>query len=246
MSKRQTRSAFGFWAWARTVPLIAVLLLGGYLSYRYHLLLREQRDLVDHTYEVITTIRSLFNKIVDAETGQRGYVITGDSAYLEPYRNALGSVPEALARLRELIADSPSQLDRSRQLEAALAVKLDELGHTVGLRRERSFDAARAAIVAGGGKQTMDAIRVVVVDELSAAESRLLNERWQQARRTERHILIVALFGAALSVITRVAMALFVPRWQRWHHRRRLLNQAAARPSTSTRTKDPSASGRAS
>jgi CHASE3 domain sensor protein len=54
------------------------MLCGGYLSYRYNILLRENRDLVVHTYQVINAINGLLIRLEDAETGQRGYIITGD------------------------------------------------------------------------------------------------------------------------------------------------------------------------
>jgi methyl-accepting chemotaxis protein len=56
------------------------MLCGGYLSYRYNILLRENRDLVVHTYQVINAIDGLLIRLEDAETGQRGYIITGDAS----------------------------------------------------------------------------------------------------------------------------------------------------------------------
>ena len=68
-----------------TLPLLFAMLCGGYLSYRYNILLRENRDLVVHTYQVINAIDGLLIRLEDAETGQRGYIITGDASYLAPY-----------------------------------------------------------------------------------------------------------------------------------------------------------------
>ena len=63
-----------------TLPLLFAMLCGGYLSYRYNILLRENRDLVVHTYQVINAIDGLLIRLEDAETGQRGYIITGDAS----------------------------------------------------------------------------------------------------------------------------------------------------------------------
>ena len=119
------------------VPFLVVLLFGSYLSYRYNGILRENRELVVHTHQVIATINDLFIVIEDAETGQRGFVITGEPAYLDPYRSALQTVPRSLVALRLLVTDSPNQMDQVATLEASLEKKLDELGATIALRHLR-------------------------------------------------------------------------------------------------------------
>jgi CHASE3 domain len=60
------------------IPLIIVVTVGGYLSYRYNMILKDNRDLVVHTYRVISAVERAFSDIQDAETGQRGFIITGD------------------------------------------------------------------------------------------------------------------------------------------------------------------------
>src|SRR5260370_13526588 len=91
-------------------PLVLVLALGGYLSYRYNMILKDNRDLVVHTYQVISAVERAFSDIQDAETGQRGFIITGDEKYLEPYERALPTTPESLPEIRQLIVDRPVQL----------------------------------------------------------------------------------------------------------------------------------------
>jgi CHASE3 domain sensor protein len=130
------------------VPFLAVLLLGSYLSHRYNGILRDNRDLVVHTYQVIANINDLFIVIEDAETGQRGFIITGELTYLDPYQSALQTVPRSLAALRLLVVDSPKQMDQVASLEGFLDRKLEELGATIALRRSQGFDAARSMIIA--------------------------------------------------------------------------------------------------
>lgn len=195
------------------VPLLAVLLLSSYLSHRYNGILRDNRDLVVHTYQVIATINDLFIVIEDAETGQRGFIITGEPAYLDPYQSALQTVPRSLATLRLLVVDSPKQMDQVAALEGSLDRKLEELGATIALRRSQGFDAARAMIIAHNGKLVMDAIRRIVA-EMSATERALLEARTARVSGDERNIVIVAFIGAVLSILTRFAIAFFVQRWQ--------------------------------
>ena len=187
---------------------------GGYLSHRYNSILRDNRDLVVHTYQVIATIDDLFIVIEDAETGQRGFIITGESAYLEPYQAALQTVPRSLAALHVLVADSPRQIEQVATLEAALERKLDELGATIALRHSRGFEAARSSIIANDGKIVMDAIRRIVA-QMSATERALLDARTARVAVDERNIVIVALFGAVLSIATRLLITFLLSRWQR-------------------------------
>jgi CHASE3 domain sensor protein len=94
------------------IPLAIVVTVGGYLSCRYNMILKDNRDLVVHTYQVISAVERAFSGIQDAETGQRGFIITGDEKYLDPYEHALQTIPESLPTVRQLIVDRPDQLER--------------------------------------------------------------------------------------------------------------------------------------
>src|SRR5690349_17748056 len=74
--------------------------------------LTQSRALVERTYDVIDTSRAVLSLVQDAETGQRGYLITNDDAYLTPYRAAIEAIPKQLQRLKPLVSDNPSQRDR--------------------------------------------------------------------------------------------------------------------------------------
>ncbi|MDQ6733555.1 MAG: CHASE3 domain-containing protein [Nitrospirota bacterium] len=197
-----------------TIPFLLALMIGSYLSHRYNSILRDNRDLVVHTYQVIATIDDLFIVIEDAETGQRGFIITGEPAYLEPYQAALQTVPRSLAALRVLVADSPKQIEQVAALEVALDRKLDELGATIALRHSEGFEAARSSIIANDGKIVMDAIRRIVA-QMSATERALLEARTARVSVDERNIIIVAILGGALSIVTRLFIAFLLSRWQR-------------------------------
>src|SRR5688500_2288611 len=123
---------------------------------------RESALRVEHTYRVIGRLAELRARVVDAETGQRGYVITGDTTYLEPYRHARGDARALLASLRIETRDNPAQ---QRSLDAPtplVARRLDILDGRLAIRRAQGFDAAREAMIAGGGREAMDQIRAVL------------------------------------------------------------------------------------
>jgi CHASE3 domain sensor protein len=193
------------------IPLVIVVTVGGYLSYRYNMILKNNRDLVVHTYQVISAVERAFSDIQDAETGQRGFIITGDEKYLDPYKHALQTMPKFLPTVRQLIVDRPDQLERLDKLEAALQSKTNELTATIALRGKLGIDAARAAIVQADGKAAMDRIRAIVA-EMIAIEKDLLADRTSRVAYDERNVVLIALVGAGASIATRVVVAFVVRR----------------------------------
>jgi CHASE3 domain sensor protein len=190
-------------------PLALVVVVGGYLSYRYNMILKDNRDLVVHTHEVISSVEHAFSDIKDAETGQRGFIITGDGRYLEPYERAVETCLESLRNVGQLIVDRSDQLDRLGDLEMAFDDKLDELKTTILARRDRGFDTARKAIVQADGKATMDRIRAIVAQMIST-EQELLADRTDRVARDERNVLLIALLAAAASMVTRIVVEFMV------------------------------------
>ena len=89
--------------------------------------LRDAEEWVVHTHQVLDTLRSLLSSATDAETGQRGFLITGRTTYLEPYEAGKAAVRLRLSRMEELTRDNPSQQKRIEALRPMVADKLEEL-----------------------------------------------------------------------------------------------------------------------
>src|SRR5579863_1549345 len=115
------RLIVGFGLSALTLLLIAVV------SYRNTNLLIESDGLVEHSHQVRLELADVLSVMKDAETGQRGYVITGDESYLEPYKSAVSALPATLADLRKLTADSSEQQRRLASITPIIDAKLNEL-----------------------------------------------------------------------------------------------------------------------
>ena len=131
---------------------------------------------VEHTLSVETELARTLSLVTDAESGQRGYLITGFAPYLEPYESAVAGLPPQLERLRQLTNDNVAQQERVRLLEGQVRRKLTELEATI-VARKAGDTAAAGQIVAGGeGQQAMARIREVI-DEMRAEEGRRLAER---------------------------------------------------------------------
>ena len=165
------RIATGF-----TLSFVLLLVIGG-VAYRSITSLTETSYWVAHTHEVIEHIVSALAAIKDIETGARGFVITGDDAFLEPYRAGMQGLPRAMKELRSLTADNPVQQKRLDELEPLVAQKADEMNHFVEVRRGSGGAEAAQKLVAGGeGRRTMENIRRLL-DEMEGAEHDLLKVR---------------------------------------------------------------------
>lgn len=199
------------WSMLSSGPIAAVVLAGALLSYHGHELLVESRQRVDHSYQVLTGLNRLFVALEDAETGQRGFIITGREDYLEPYLAALRQTDGHLANLRRLIAADPGQAARLAQLEALTEAKLGELGEVIRLRRNEGLESASRAILQGRGKQLMDEVRTEVAS-IEAREEARLQAQQEDARRREQQILRLGAAIAAASVVVRFGLAFWLSR----------------------------------
>ena len=147
------------------------VLLGGvflFLAVMIGLLYRDfehehqQQSLVDHTYQVLNATNLMLSTLQDAETGQRGYLLTGDERYLEPFRTAIASEEASRETLRKLTADSPSLQARMNDVDRLTTDKIAALNRTIALRRMGRAEDALSVVRTGEGKRIMDEFRAVV------------------------------------------------------------------------------------
>ncbi len=173
-----------------SIGLVAgALVMNAGLTYWNTRHLVEDDRMVAHSHEVLDALEQLISTLKDAETGQRGYLITGEPRYLDPYNDAFATIRDRIAHLERLTADNPGQRARLVDLERHIAAKLDELKQTVDLRRDRGSDAARRIVLTDRGKAEMDAARDVV-RAMDEEERRLLEMRDRQSRTS--YVIAVA------------------------------------------------------
>jgi methyl-accepting chemotaxis protein len=173
----------------------------GGVSYRSTDILIENDREVAHSHAVMETILHVLSVLKDAETGQRGYVLTGQEPYLEPYRTAVAEAPRAIDELRSLTATRPSQQRHIGEAQKAIDAKLAELKRTIDLRRDQGFEASLKVVLSGEGKASMDDLRKVLA-EMETEERGVLHDRAelaeQSAANTKGTILLVSLFALVL------------------------------------------------
>lgn len=117
---------------------------------------------VVHTYEVLTGLERCLSIAKDAETGQRGFILTSDPNYLVPFNTAAREFDKDIDRLESLTRDNPDQQQKCRQLRKSASAKLAELQATIKLFREGKTAEALAIIRTNRGQASMDEIRLLV------------------------------------------------------------------------------------
>ena len=167
-------------------------------------------EMVSHTHEVIQHLEHIVSQLKDAETGQRGFVITGAPRYLEPYNAGIEGVVIASSEVRDLTSDNLSQQERLDVLDPLIQSKLDELGQTIALRRDVGFDSARDLVLTDSGKRIMDDLRVVIA-EMELEERQLLEQRAAATAATATKTKTAIVFGTlvATAIFSVIALTLF-------------------------------------
>ena len=179
---------------------LAVLLVVGAVSYDSTTKLRSSADWVQHTHEVITGLDELMSATKDAETGERGFVITGESRFLEPFNGASDVVDQKLKQVRDLTSDNPIQQQRIQALEALIASKFTELQVVIDLRKTKGFAAASQEVLTDKSKNLMDAIRKLV-NTMVSEETALLNRRSGEERDRAHSTVLTITLGCVISFV---------------------------------------------
>ena len=189
--------------------LAALLLINAGLCYLNTQDLNQRAGWVAHTLEVEEALADVQTTVTKAEAGQRGYLLTGDEPYLDPYHAAVKTVPDKVNRIERLTEDNPYQQKRIPRLRERVQAAMDELSGPVRLRKDQQKEAALAAM-AGSGKRTMEAVHAIL-DEMMQEEKDLLHER--QAR-TDQAYLTAVLTGilAAFSGLMAVGVVVLLGR----------------------------------
>lgn len=170
-----------------------ILLWIGVLSYRRSIQAEEDQHWVTHTHHVIENLDAVMTDMLDAETGERGYIVTGDYSYLQPYHSALERISRDVAEIRSLTADNPGQQDSLDRLDPLLSAQLNLIRRGVEAR-ERGTAAGASAVRDGAGKQLMDQLRTSIGD-MKQEERRLLQERSEAVAASSQYAEETIVFG---------------------------------------------------
>ncbi|MEA5601889.1 GAF domain-containing protein [Nostoc sp. UHCC 0252] len=179
----------------------AILILIGVISYQNTRTLINTSNQVQKTQEKINKLEELLSEVKDAETGQRGYILTGQESYLEPYQAVLAKIDPKIAELKNLIADQPNQQKQFATLESLIAARLAILKQTIYLRQNQGFEAALQVIQTNQGKYLMDDIRKIIY-EIENQDKKLLKQQSQATKASAKNMLLTLAIAIFLSFIT--------------------------------------------
>ncbi len=190
--------------------LAALLIVNAVLTYRNIRQMNEDAGWVTHTHIVLDSIDSALMALVDAETGERGFLLTGQDSYLQPYVAALPRLRQDLEQLKSQTVDNGVQQQLVIRLEDLVATRLSLLTERVDRRRSgaRDPDALAAAALC---KNQMDEIRALV-GEMKERERTLLSQREGRARRAYSEAVMTGLLTAAAGLAAVGAFAWLVNR----------------------------------
>jgi PAS domain S-box-containing protein len=161
-------------------------------------LVRNEDRVVD-TQKVLTTLEEVLDTVTEAETAERGFLITNEAQYLGPYRSAVDRTWKTLDGLAEMLADDSIQQQRVGALRQRVEDRFEELRQAIAARKAGGFDAARQAVSTNHGRRLMIEMRRLV-NEMKEKEEESLARRAAQSRRSAEVTTITGRVAAGLGV----------------------------------------------
>ncbi len=204
----QIGTAFG------VAAALLFFVISGAMAYSNIQDLRRETERVVHTHEVITELGRMLSAVQDAETGQRGYLLTGSEKYLDPYRDALDRTGLSLGKINVLTRDNRLQQANLQRLRGSVDAKFAELRQTIDLRRSGGIAAALSIVNTDRGKFEMDSIRSQI-DAMRADERRLREARLVQMEAAYSSTILSGMLTALLGVALSLAVGTLIHRQTR-------------------------------
>ncbi len=179
--------------------IVVVLVINGIAVHRNSIALKEMQNRVLDTHEVFTQAESLFASLVDAESGVRGFALTGDDTMLQSYRKVAESLPDRFQALRNGVEGNSNQTENTRDFEQQTALRMGHFQKVIAARTDRGIEGARLEAESAEGRRAMDKMRASI-DLLKAEETRLLRLRTAEADLKLYTILVTNIVGVGLAL----------------------------------------------
>ncbi|MCX6925679.1 MAG: CHASE3 domain-containing protein, partial [Verrucomicrobia bacterium] len=196
---------------AGLIVSLTILLAAGWQCLQYLGAATEADRQTTATYTLLEQVEQLLGALTDAETDERGFLLTGDEKYLGSYQAALGTVDASLAAMHRLAAGDPGQQQRLAVIEPLIRDRVAELKEAIALRRTRGLEAAVQFVKTGKGKSLMDEVRQRLGEAQEREEDFLqlvTTTRAADNRKTLQALLTGGIFG----ILVLVTVFLFLKR----------------------------------
>jgi signal transduction histidine kinase/CheY-like chemotaxis protein/CHASE3 domain sensor protein len=190
---------------------LVFFLISGAIAYFNLQTLRDNNDKIVHSHEVMIALDELLSSTQDAETGQRGFLLTNNRKYLEPYSSAVTAILPKLDEITQLTSDNPAQKPRIVALRQHVGAKLAELRETIDLRQTQGLEAALAVVNSDRGKVEMDAIRAQLA-AMSQEEADLRSKRVAEMNAAQKTALVSSLLSGLLGILLTATIGFLIRR----------------------------------
>jgi signal transduction histidine kinase len=187
----------------KLIAVCALIVLAsiGALSYWSEVRNDEDREWVRHTYLVVGKLQTVRIDITQAETGQRGFMLTGQDRYLKLYGAGVDQARQDMTELRNLTSDNPKQQTAIQRLDPLIAARLVEVSDGIQVRKRSGLRAGVEAVTrANNGERWMGQI-AAQIEEMRQTEAQLLSRRLEAAAASTRKIKAVIVCGNALAIL---------------------------------------------
>jgi CheY-like chemotaxis protein/CHASE3 domain sensor protein len=179
---------------------LAILAMLGAIAFRTTNSLLRNAEREKASYQILLYLSELERELANAETGQRGYLITGQEIYLEPYTSSLGEIAYYSEQLSQLMAVGSVNQQRMAEIQQLIQARLDRLLEGIQLRSTNGFAAAQEFILTDTGRLLMEQIREQI-GEVGKEEIALLEQRSAQVEQSAQQTLNTIRFGIPVSFL---------------------------------------------
>jgi signal transduction histidine kinase/CheY-like chemotaxis protein/CHASE3 domain sensor protein len=184
-----------------SIALLILSLLSSFFSVQK---LIDNSHLVNHTNEVLIESQNIISYMKDGETGQRGYLVTGDEQFLQPYKGAREKALASNERVRQLTEDNPQHQDRSEQMKKLINQKFDQMEYIIQLTRDsritRKSDSVERYNEMLTGKKIMDDLRIIV-KQIKTEEQELLEKRTDDQEAYVGYTRLLVVLASVISIL---------------------------------------------
>ena len=202
--------------------VMLLLIVNGFAGSQYTQRLRSHTNLVEESHSILGSLDNLECQVQAAESGQRGFLITGEEEYLETYERVGTSILAHLKELGRLIPDNSAEEEQVSILDSLVQQRMAELASTISVRRISGFESAKEVVLNHSGKSTMDAIRTSIKSLRTMVRSSMA-QREMTAASTYVTSLLVGIVSTAAGLILVISILYLLQ-----HNRRRAEKAAEA------------------
>ncbi len=180
---------------------LIILICIGALSFWSQVRNEEDRAWVTHTHVVVERLQAIRIDITQAETGQRGYILTGQVGYMESYRTGVARLAQDINALQDLTSDSPGEQEDITRLRSLITDRLRELAEGIEVRKQSGLLAGVEAVTHGNNGELWMEMIATQIGQMRQREAQLLNARLETAAASTRKMKVLIACGNTLAIL---------------------------------------------